>query len=495
MLSITHIVGIVLTICILIGIGVLSGRKVNDAKSFAAGKGSRSSMVFGIIMGSLAGGQSTIGTAQLAYCYGLSAWWFTIGAAAGCVVLALFFLKPLRKSQCLTLSEIIAKKFGHKAETIGSILCIVGIFLSIVSQVIASSAMMTSLFKIALPFAAAISTALIICLIFFGGLHSAGVSGILKSLLLVIASAVSLIVVLQHCGTIKNFSADLHSFLSSTGITQAIGIDNSPEAIHQRYGNLIGRGLLKDCGGALSLLLGVLATQTYAQAIFSARGERQARRGTLLSAFLLPVIGAACTMVGIFMRSHSITADELEYLQTAGVTMPYNTIVLSNTAQAFPSFIINYCPDWIGGVILGTLFVTVISGGSGLALGVATILVRDVYSNIPRLKQFAQGKTSYRATIVALMCIAMITSITNHKTLINELGFLALGLRATALLLPLFCALFVKKELSQKTIIASMIIGTLSMLAAALMHLPGDAIFYGINCGLLPIAISIVGKK
>ena len=89
MLSAIHIVGVVFTVAILVAVGILSGRKVKDAKSFAAGGNNGSWLVCGTILGTLVGGQSTIGTAQLAFSFGLSAWWFTLGAAIGAVLLGM----------------------------------------------------------------------------------------------------------------------------------------------------------------------------------------------------------------------------------------------------------------------------------------------------------------------------------------------------------------------------------------------------------------------
>lgn len=83
MVSTIHLIGVVLTVGLLLALSWLSGRKVKDAHSFTTGGTSGSWMVCGAMLGTLAGGQSTIGTAQLAFCYGLSAWWFTIGAGLG----------------------------------------------------------------------------------------------------------------------------------------------------------------------------------------------------------------------------------------------------------------------------------------------------------------------------------------------------------------------------------------------------------------------------
>ena len=58
------------------------------------------------------------------------------------------------------------------------------------------------------------------------------------------------------------------------------------------------RGPAKDLGSGLSLLLGVLSTQIYGQAVMSAKSDGEARRGALLSTFLIPPIGAACILIG-----------------------------------------------------------------------------------------------------------------------------------------------------------------------------------------------------
>ena len=129
MLTTVHIIGILLTVSVLLAVSILSGRKVKDARSFTTGGRAGSWMVCGAILGTLVGGQSTIGTAQLAFSFGLSAWWFTIGAALGALVLGLVYAAPLRRSGCSTLMEVVRQQYGRRAETVGSILFLVGIFI------------------------------------------------------------------------------------------------------------------------------------------------------------------------------------------------------------------------------------------------------------------------------------------------------------------------------------------------------------------------------
>ena len=188
MLTTVHIIGIILTVSLLLAVSILSGRKVKDAKAFTTGGRSGSWMVCGAILGTLVGGQSTIGTSQLAFSFGLSAWWFTIGAAFGALVLGLVYAAPLRRSGCSTLMEIVKKQYGRRAETVGSILFLVGIFISITSQLLSSSAMISSLFGASTTLALAIGAALIAALVLSGGIKSAGAGGIVKLVLLYISS-------------------------------------------------------------------------------------------------------------------------------------------------------------------------------------------------------------------------------------------------------------------------------------------------------------------
>ena len=53
------------------------GLKTKEILRAARGKGG-AAVVAGTIMGIMVGGNATIGTAQLAFLYGLDAWWFCI---------------------------------------------------------------------------------------------------------------------------------------------------------------------------------------------------------------------------------------------------------------------------------------------------------------------------------------------------------------------------------------------------------------------------------
>lgn len=488
MITPIHIIGILLTVGLLLFVSIHSGRKVKDAKAFTTGGRAGSWMVCGAILGTLVGGQSTIGTAQLAFSYGISAWWFTIGAALGALVLSLVYAGPIRRSGCTTLLEIVAKEYGRKAETIGSTLFLIGIFISIMAQVLSSSAMVTSLFHIPLTWAAVISGVLIMLFVLFGGIQSAGAGGIVKLVLLYI-SCITAGVVVWHLGKgLTGINHDIKSLYASNPLCQLNSLTDI-ESIHHRYGSMVARGPLKDIGGCLSLMLGVVTTQTYAQGIWSGATTAKARRGGLYCAFLIPLIGAACTLVGMYMRGHYVTAAELTAMQAAGESLPEGIGVIQSSLEAFPAFVLGHLPAWLGGIALGAMLVNIMGCGSGLVLGASTILVRDVYGNLAAKLGWAKPThsqlTQTRLTIAGLLALAVVIALSVKGTFINGLGFLSLGLRAVALLFPLSFALFLPGRFSARAVGPAMITGTAVMLLAKSLSLPADPVYYGLGASLL----------
>ena len=478
-ISFYHILGIVLSIVLIEIVGIWSSRKVKTADDFSRAGGKAGTwVVCGTIMGTLIGGQSTVGTAQLAFTYGISAWWFTLGAALGCVVLAIGYVIPLRRSGCTTLLEVVSKEYGKKAEILGSILCSLGMFVSVVAQILSASALLMTLFPIKFYLAAAISCLVMMIYVVFGGLWSAGIGGIVKLILLCISSLAGGIIVLSLTDGYHGIMTAIENMMAN--------IQLDAVTVGERYNNLLARGAAKDIGSGLSVILGVLATQSYAQGIWAAKTDSAARKGAMWSALLTIPIGAACVLIGLYMRGHYVTAEEMNLIAEAGKSLPENIGVMTTTAQAFPLFITHCMPEFLGGIVLGTLLITVIIGGSGLTLGSSTILVRDVFMKInPSLSESAKNLKVSRLTIVGILLMSVLVAATFSGSFINDLGFLSMGLRSTAVFVPLTLALFFPKSFKYKWIVVSIIAGTASLILTQILKLPVDGIFVGLGVSLV----------
>lgn len=62
--------GILCTLALITAVGIYAGKKVKSARDFTTGSNLGAPMIAGSLIGTLVGGSSTIGTAQLAFDYG-----------------------------------------------------------------------------------------------------------------------------------------------------------------------------------------------------------------------------------------------------------------------------------------------------------------------------------------------------------------------------------------------------------------------------------------
>lgn len=498
-INIFHVIGIILTFLMVAGVGVYSGSRVKNVSDFTTGGGKAGTfMVSGALMGSVISGQATIGTAQLAFSFGMSAWWFTLGIGIGCLILALCYVNPLRKSGSITILQIISKEYGEATEYVGSVLSSIGIFISIISQVIACSALLTSITPLNLWQSALIAILLMSMYVLFGGAWGAGMGGILKMLLVYFSCVIGFVFVMYLSGGFSGLTESLRTVMTGTSLGSLYEIQTDTD-VAQRFFSLLARGPFHDIGSCLSLVLGILSTQTYAQAIWSAKSNKAARHGTLITAFFTPPIGVACTLIGLFMRNHYLTTDEIQAMTAAGLSIPEGMKELADTSQVFPVFIIDHMPSLLAGFILGTLLLAVVGGGAGLSLGVATILVKDIINKFVTYKNKTTAAVKEilitRLTITLILCMAALMAIILPGSFINDFGFLSMGLRGAVVFIPLTCALFFKNHIDHRCILASMILGPFAVLAGRFMNLPFDSLFLGVACCIVCALTGAVVKK
>jgi SSS family solute:Na+ symporter len=205
-----HYLGVAVVLLLITGVGIYAGRQVKSAKDFAtSGRKAGAGIVAGSIIGTLVGGASTIGTAQLAFSYGFSAWWFTLGGGLGCLAL-LFFIKPIYSSGITTLPQVYEKEYGVSCNTAATLLTSMGSFLSIVSQMLSGIALISAIAGFMPPFASIIIIAfLMLVYVVFGGIWGAGLVGIVKTVLLYTATGICGIIAIRLQGGVSGFINNL----------------------------------------------------------------------------------------------------------------------------------------------------------------------------------------------------------------------------------------------------------------------------------------------
>jgi solute:Na+ symporter, SSS family len=389
---------------------VISGLRVHSTREFTvAGRRAGWPIVSGIMVGALVGGSSTVGTAQAAFVYGLAAWWFTLGAGIGCLILATVFVIPLRRAGVETLPQFLMTAFGQPIRPLIAVCDSIGVFLTIPGQAASAIALMTVWVHWTLPQVAALVSVLIVIYVLTGGAISAGAAGFVK---LFISFAALLVL-----GAVAVFLA-----------TRAGG---THDMLPRQYLSLFGNGFWKDIDNGLGIVFGVLTTQVYVQAVLCGRDQRHARIGALLAGLSTAVIGLGGVAVGMFMRVHAPGIDP---------------------AQTLPLFATRYFSPLISGVMLGAILITVITCAGGLALGIATMITRDLYHHHLRPQMTDhEGLRVIRIVIVLVVVAGVAAGSSNLLTLIINYSFLAFAFRADALLVPLVVAVIGRRTSLRST--------------------------------------------
>ena len=431
--------------------GLISSGRVKHAGDYAlAGHSSGASVVTGVIMGTLVAGASTIGTVQLAYTTGLSAWWYTLGSGISCALLGLRFAGPVRRSGLSTLSEFMERSYGYPTALLAMTGSVAGTLLSISTQFIAGTALLRSLFPITQPLATLLLSLMILSFIFMGGLKSFGAVSNLKTLLLYL--------LLASC------------------CFKAAGIGYTPTKILSTLSfspwlNIFGRGVGKDLGAWLSLMTGILCTQIYVQAIFSAADESEARKGCLAAALLIPPLGLMGVWTGLALRCSGVVIEP---------------------AQALPYFINTYMHPAAAGAMWAGLAITVVGGASGLCLGVATNISFDIFRRLLGVdREDRRMLLVSRISVFIVVIAAAVAGIALSDGHILQFSYLAMAIRGGGMVVPMLAAILRPGLLPPLGAFASSAAGFIGMAGAWLWLPTVEPLFIGLLASVCAAAVAI----
>ncbi|HSW36115.1 MAG TPA: sodium:solute symporter family protein [Candidatus Limnocylindrales bacterium] len=444
-LTALHIAGMITATFVVFVLGIYAGKKVNTAVDFSSGGQSAGPfLVMGTILGTLIGGSATIGTAQMAYLFGLSAWWFTLAGGIGCLIIALYLVSPMRNTNFETIPRFIRSGYGTTAGIVAAFFISLGMLINIVPQIFSAMALLSAMFSVDLQLAALVTVTLVVFYVVFGGVWGTGLIGISKIML----TSLSMFTAGSLALTLSGGVSGLRAFFP----------------VHPWF-NLFGQGLNNDLAAALAVVVGLISSQVYFQGIFASRDLSAARNGVLLGAILAPAIGLGGVLVGLFMRQHY-----------AGI----------NPAQALPLFVINYLPAWFSGVVLATLLLVTIGTGAGLTLSISTILNRDFYMKVYPHADDRQILFVFRLMIVAIMMLVLlIVLFARGEAMILSWTYVALGLRGAAVCFPLLAAIFYKGKISPRA-------GTLAVICGPAMVIFGNFLPINLNPLYLGLATSFL---
>lgn len=386
-----------LALCVLLALSIRRSAPGKGSEGFAlAGRSLGASGVSWVIIATLVGGASTVGTVEMAFRHGWAAWIFTLGSGLACLLLALAFARPLRESGAITVSEFIGHRLGGRLGLYTALFTSLGMFVHVVAQYLAAAAVLRAVTGVSQSLSLGFACLLAGGLVVGGGLAGSRAVGRVKFFLLYGLLTAGAVLALARSGGWTSLHAAVPGG-ASFGLAS--------------YG---WQRTLNDLG---AMLVGVVGTQTYLQALFSARDARQARRGALLSAVLIPPLGVMGTLIGLYLRG---THPELA----------------TDPAGALPFFLRSEFPAPLAGVGMAGLLLVALGTGAGLALGVTTTLYRDFLgpwlSRRPEPGRCMAELARIRLTAIAVLLLALGMVWFGLDSAILRWSFLSMGLRGAA---------------------------------------------------------------
>jgi SSS family solute:Na+ symporter len=447
-----HLISLVATLGVIILITVLSSRSVKSAEGFSlCGRSSGVLLIAGGISGTCVGGAATIGSAQMAYSIGLSAWWFTLGMGLGLIVLAAFYALPLRKSGLETVPQYLGIHYGRAAGPLTSVISSLGILFSAVASALSGISMIALIFHLAPWQAAAVIVILVAGIVSIGGLKGAGVSGLLKMAVIWVTLVAAGAVACQALERMADFDEVFPAF---------------------PWFSLVGRGWPDCIGNAAALIVGVICTQTYIQAVYSAANAKVAALGTLSAAMITIPVGLPSVAVGMFM--HAAHPDIQPIL-------------------ALPLYLILYLPHWLGGVGLAGILFSVVGSIAGLALGIGTMVANDIGRGILHIDDDRRILRINRVAVLLVTCLAMVISLTNADSYVLDWNYMSMALRGAAVFIPMTLAIFWPRRLSPSWAVLSMAVSTVAaVFGRFVLGIAGNPLFVGLAISLLIVAAGLV---
>lgn len=439
-----------LTIAVMIAVAIHSSRRVRTASDFSlAGRQSGGFDVAGGILGTLVGGAATIGTAQLAYLHGLSAWWFTLGAGIACLFLGLALAPSLRSGMVATIPQFISRYHGERARVCASLFSALGMFIHILAQLLAAGALLSTLFHISLPAGALAALALTALFTVWGGMQSAGPLGVIKTLLIYGVMLVGGWIAFSGVGGLEGVRRALPPF---------------------PWFSLFGYGVSNGISDLCSLLVGVVSTQTYLQAIFSARDTTAARDGALIGALLMPPLGLLGIVIGMYMRIHSPGIE---------------------SAKALPLFLAQQLSPALAGIAFAALLIAAVGTAAGLAMGVGTTLHVDVVSKLKRAR--SHELLLLRLLTLGALLASFVILLFNPDSVIMRWSFLSMGLRGATLCLPLLLAIFMGERTSARGGAFSIYSAPSAVLIAGFCTSSPPPLYIGLAVSLIALLAGFIG--
>ncbi|MGW9633912.1 sodium:solute symporter family protein [Nocardiopsis alba] len=374
-----YLPALIAAVLLMIGVGWWVARRTRDGEDFLlAGRRLGVPLIMGSTLATLVGTGSSLGAVGFAYQNGWAGALYGIGGAAG-ILLLMWLFADVREYGFMTFAEEMSFYYGANRVVKG----VVAVLLFLASVGWLGAHIMGGAMYLSFLTGMDAATAKVVVALGFGiytvvgGYLAVVVTDAIQGTLLFVGFTLLAVLALVHVGGFAGLAeGNGEEALSMLGV----------EAL----------GLLPALSLAVVIAVGVLATPSYRQRIYSAADVRTVRRGFLIAGTLFAVFSLLPAIAG--MSAHALEPG------------------LDNPDLAFPYLATTLFPLWLGAFLLvAGLSATMSSGDSDAIVGV-TILLRDVVQlvtgRLPRPDRLVFHSRVALALVFALLATTIIDYIT-----------------------------------------------------------------------------------
>jgi SSS family solute:Na+ symporter len=371
-------------------------RSVNTTTTFTSGTSGHSGvpavLVGLMLMSEFIGTSASVGTAQEAYRFGISASWNIIALGAGFLFYAYFIAGKYKASGHNTISAVFADVYGPPTKIATSLVMMFALQIVAVALYAGGGAILSVLLAVDRTLATVICGIVAVLYVFMGGMKSVVYTNIIHSLMKYIGIAVALYVGLTKVGGFGELQARLPGDLFSW--------------TNVGWGQIIA-WFIAGMGATFS-------TQYVIQAINTVETPQKAKAASLYTALLLVPFGIATALIGmcslvLFPNIKSIDAFSALIASMNGVT---------------------------AGVVAAGLAASLFGTIAAISVATATLLYKDFYTRFVTKDSDEKRSLNFiRVTtiIAGLLPIALAIYTPN----ILQMTFLAKAIRASLSVLVL----------------------------------------------------------
>lgn len=447
---------IVAYLVVMLAIGVAAMRKVKTNEDFAlAGRSVGNFWVILSLFASWTGLSGLFGTPQYVYQYGISGWWWWATFPFGVFVMGMTMATLLRKRMHSTLSDTVDPLHSSKPIRIASSLVTVWNYLAWTAGQVAGIILVITTFT-DLDGTAAVIIAYSVIVVFtvLGGLRAVLYTDSVQSILFL--TVIGLIIPI--------------AIISKYNVAEAIDATKQIGGYYNLFGGTPS-GLMITWW--LLAPAGFIDTMAF-QRIFAAKDEKSAKKNIQGAFVLMVVFGLILTFIGIM--AHTILPEGSD---PASIMLETVRVIL---------------PSGLRGLIVAAFAGVAVSTASSTLLVCSTTLEQDVFA--PLYKGNYDNKKAIfvnRAFVVVIGLLALVLALkVQSVTAILMYGY---SVYVPGLLLPVI-ARTCNLKISDKYVLATIVVGVISSVALILLGEPFPSSLGGLIISAIPFIIGLsVGKN